>query len=111
MNKCTLLVQILNCRRVKTNSHKNPVIQLKARFRRRKKLATIYLTLWNRQALAIFKVLKKFDYVIVEGKLHKNSKKINVFATSKQQNLRFSVSRIFKYKSLLKNKDVDLFIK
>jgi len=110
MNKCTLLVQILRCKSVKTVHNGNQIIKLKARFKKRNKVAVINLLIWNRQSLKSFKLLKKFDYIIIEGKLHLNKKKRKLIVNH-QKDLVFSISRIFKYKSLLKNKDVDLFIK
>ena len=111
MNKCTLLVQILRCKSIKTTNTANQVIKLKARFYKRKKLTTINLFLWNKQSLRTFQLLKKFDYIVIEGKLHKKEKIDKKTVKNKQKDLTFSASRIFKYKSLLKNKDIDLFIK
>lgn len=111
MNSCTLLVQILRCKSIKISDNRNKIIKLEVRLLQRKRLATINLIIWNKKSLEIFKLLKKLDYVIIEGKLHRNNK---VFKNSKkriQKDLIFSVSRILKYKSLLKNKDIDLFIK
>nr|NP_053847.1 hypothetical protein PopuCp052 [Porphyra purpurea]P51237.1 RecName: Full=Putative single-stranded DNA-binding protein ycf41; AltName: Full=ORF111 [Porphyra purpurea]AAC08123.1 ORF111 [Porphyra purpurea] len=111
MNKCNLLVQILQCKSVKTTSNENQIIKLKARFKKRNKVVAIDLLIWNRQSLEIFKLLKKFDYIIIEGKLHRSETTDIKLMLNQQKDLVFSTSRIFKYKSLLKNKDIDLFIK
>jgi len=95
---------------VKIVHNGNQVVKLKARFKKRNKVAMINLLIWNRQSLESFKLLKKFDYIIIEGKLNRNKKKKKL-TVNRQKDLVFSISRIFKYQSLLKNKDVDLFIK
>nr|WKD83393.1 hypothetical protein [Neopyropia yezoensis] len=111
MNSCTLLVQILSCKSIRISENKSQIIKLKARLLKRKQLVIINLTIWNKKSSYTFKQLKKLDYVIIEGKLHRNNK---IFTNKTKQvgkDLVFSTSRIFKYKSLLKNKDIDLFIK
>nr|YP_009237333.1 hypothetical protein [Wildemania schizophylla]AKS28380.1 hypothetical protein [Wildemania schizophylla] len=69
------------------------------------------LSIWNKQSLNMLRSLKKFDYIIVEGKINKNTKLVNFLSQRQQKDVVFSVSRILKYKSVLKNKDIDLFIK
>lgn len=101
MNKCTILVQILCCKSIKTINNENQIIRLKVRLNRRQKLSTVNLLLWNKQSLEIFKLFKQFDYIIVEGKLHRNKKIERKSGFSKQKDITISASRIFKYKSLL----------
>lgn len=111
MNSCNLLVQILSCKSIRISENKNQIIKLKARLLIRKRLVVINLIIWNKQSSDIFKLMKKLDYVIIEGKLHRNNKIFKNSTKQVQKDLVFSTSRIFKYKSLLKNKDIDLFIK
>lgn len=105
MNSCILLVQILNCKSIKISDNKNQIIKLKARFLKRKKIVFINLIIWNQQSLEMFKTTKKLDYLMVEGKLHRNNKMFKNRTKQVQKDLVFSVSRILKYK------DIDLFIK
>lgn len=111
MNKSTLLVQVLSCKSIKTNIHRNQLIKLKTRFLNRKRPVNINITIWNKQSVNTFRLLKKFDYIIIEGKINKNTKLGHIVSQRQQKDVIFSVSRIFKYQSLLKNKDIDLFIK
>nr|YP_010925553.1 hypothetical protein RMC00_pgp161 [Neoporphyra dentata]WKD83785.1 hypothetical protein [Neoporphyra dentata] len=111
MNICTLLVQILRCKSIKISDNRHQIIKLKVRLLQRKKLAAINLIIWNKKSLETFKLLKKLDYVIIEGKLHRNNKILQNNKKRIQKDLVFSASRILKYKSLLKTKDIDLFIK
>nr|YP_010338308.1 hypothetical protein MW410_pgp122 [Bangia atropurpurea]UNJ18258.1 hypothetical protein [Bangia atropurpurea] len=101
MNKFSVLVQILCCKSIKTINNENQIIRLKVRFNKRKGLSTVNLLLWNKQSLEIFKLFKQFDYIIVEGKLHRNEKIEKKSNVSKQKDITISASRIFKYKSLL----------
>ena len=111
MNKSILLMQILSCKSIKTYNNHNRIIKLKARFLKRKNLAVVNVIVWNKKSLEMFNKLKKFDYIIAEGKLHRNEKTVKNFVKNQRKDLTFSASHIIKYKSLLKNKDVDLFIK
>lgn len=111
MNSCTLLVQILSCKSIRIGENKNQIIKLKVRLLKRKRLVAINLIIWDKKSLDSFKLMKKLDYVIIEGKLHRNNKILKNKIKRVQKDLVFSASSIFKYKSLLKNKDLDLFIK
>nr|YP_010925764.1 hypothetical protein RMC01_pgp161 [Neoporphyra seriata]WKD83996.1 hypothetical protein [Neoporphyra seriata] len=111
MNSCTLLVQILSCTSIKISKTGSQIIKLKVRLLQRKRVVSINLTMWNKKSVETFKLMKKLDYVIIEGKLHRNNKILKNSTKYIQKDLLFSASRILKYKSLLKNKDIDLFIK
>nr|YP_009244756.1 hypothetical protein Ppul_171 [Pyropia pulchra]AMK96998.1 hypothetical protein Ppul_171 [Pyropia pulchra] len=111
MNSCILLVQVLSCKSIEISANKNQIIKLKVRLLQRKRLVVVNLIIWNKKSIEIFKLIKRLDYVIIEGKLHRNNKIFKNSMKQVQKDLVFSTSRILKYKSLLKNKDVDLFIK
>nr|YP_009027521.1 hypothetical chloroplast protein 111 [Neoporphyra perforata]AGV01091.1 hypothetical chloroplast protein 111 [Neoporphyra perforata]AHB35015.1 hypothetical chloroplast protein 111 [Neoporphyra perforata]AHB35224.1 hypothetical chloroplast protein 111 [Neoporphyra perforata]AIA19386.1 hypothetical protein [Neoporphyra perforata]AIA19595.1 hypothetical protein [Neoporphyra perforata] len=111
MNSCTLLVQILSCESVKIIDSRNQVIKLKARLLKRKRLVTMHVTIWNKKTIGDFKLMKKLDYFIIEGKLHKNNTTLVNSTVRTHKTLVLSASRILKYQSVLKNKDIDLFIK
>nr|ALL97341.1 hypothetical protein [Pyropia endiviifolia] len=111
MNNCVLLVQILSCKSIRISDNENQVIKLKGRLLKRKRLVMINLIIWNKKSIETFKFMKKLDYIIIEGKLHRNNKIFKNSMKYVQKDLVFSASRILKYKSLLNNKDSDLFIK
>nr|AIA21266.1 hypothetical protein [Pyropia kanakaensis] len=111
MNSCILIVQILSCKSIRIINNKNQVIKLKVRLLKRTRLVVINLTIWNKKHIEIFKLMKKFDYMIIEGKLHRNNKIFKNSMKYAQKDLVFSASRILKYKSLLNNTDIDLLLK